>query len=734
VRALSFCTASAATLFAAAPALAQDAADDTDAIIVTAQRRAEDIIDVAASINALGADAIRERRIEQVSDFVAQMANVDVKENSPGILPVITIRGVGLNDFSATNNPSAGVYVDEVYLSSLALLNADFFDLERVEALRGPQGTLYGRNSTAGAINIISARPNLSGFSGRLAAGYGNYETANLEGMINVPISDDLALRLSGKFIDQGEGFYFDRSEDSDLGRREVLLGRAQLLWAPNSAFEGLLKVEGQRVRSESGAPEFFGALPNGSASCPGSPQCTDFLGFSEPDNDPFRGDFSVDPSYDIDQWSATLRLVADLGAVELTSVTGFIDFERQWGADTDATPFRQTDFIETDDIQQFSQELRLASDSDGGLRWLLGAFYSRDDVVGRYDGNLQDLFNTTLLTTWDQTTQSAAIFANVEYPLSETVSVVGGLRYTWEEKENVADNLDLVSLCPGSFLSLTPCGAGPVSLASIDATIDDSNWSWRVGLNWTPVQDTLIYASISRGTKSGGFFSGVATSPGQLTPYEPETLTAYEVGAKRRMADYEVTAALFYYDYRDVQTFIRDDSGGLPIQRLGNVDEATIYGADLAASWRPASFDSLTLSATLGLLNTELGSFSSSAGLVPAGNELPDAPEISGTLGISYEHDLTATWSGRVQAEGRYAGDMFKDSLNDPLIATEDYWTFNARAILENTDGWSISLWGRNLTDERYVTQGVNLLALGYGSRVYGAPRTYGLTVTREF
>jgi iron complex outermembrane receptor protein len=199
-------------------------------------------------------------------------------------------------------------------------------------------------------------------------------------------------------------------------------------------------------------------------------------------------------------------------------------------------------------------------------------------------------------------------------------------------------------------------------------------------------------------------------------------------------MADYEVTAALFYYDYRDVQTFIRDDSGGLPIQRLGNVDEATIYGADLAASWRPASFDSLTLSATLGLLNTELGSFSSSAGLVPAGNELPDAPEISGTLGISYEHDLTATWSGRVQAEGRYAGDMFKDSLNDPLIATEDYWTFNARAILENTDGWSISLWGRNLTDERYVTQGVNLLALGYGSRVYGAPRTYGLTVTREF
>lgn len=616
----------------------------------------------------------------------------------------------------------------------MALLNADFFDLERVEALRGPQGTLYGRNSTAGAINIISARPSQSGVFGRLTAGYGNYETAEIEGMVNVPISETLAIRLSGKAIDQGEGFYFDTSDNDDLGRREVLLGRAQVLWAPGPNFEALFKVEGQRVRSEIGAGEFFGLLPNAGAACPGSPQCTDFLGYFDPDGDPFRGDWSVDPRYDIDQLSAMLRLEADLGTATFTSITGYVDFDRQWGADTDAGPFRQTDFIETDDIQQFSQEVRLASDAGEGLSWLVGAFYSSDDVVGRYDGNLQDLFNTTYLTTWDQTTQSAAVFSNVEVPLTETLTAVGGLRYTWEEKENTTDNSDLVSLCPGSLLSLTPCGLGPVSLASIDETIDDTNWSWRVGLNWAPADDTLVYASISQGTKSGGFFSGVATNPGQLVPYEPETLIAYEIGAKRRTGAYELTAALFYYDYKDVQTFIRDDSGGLPVQRLGNVEEATIYGADLTALWRPARVEGLALSASIGLLSTELGAFESSAGLVPAGNELPDAPELTGTLGVSYERELSEAWSARFEAEGHYAGDMFKDSLNDPLIATDAYWTFNGRAILENAGGWSLSLWGRNLSDERYATQGVNQLPLGYAFRVYGAPRTYGLSISREF
>ena len=247
-------------------------------------------------------------------------------------------------------------------------------------------------------------------------------------------------------------------------------------------------------------------------------------------------------------------------------------------------------------------------------------------------------------------------------------------------------------------------------------------------------MDNTLVYASASQGTKSGGFFSGVATNSAQLQPYLPETLISYEVGAKRRDGEYEFTAAAFFYDYQDVQTFISDDSGGLPIQRLGNVDEATIYGADLSASFSPASLDGLTLLASLGLLNSELGAFNASSGLVPAGNEMPNAPELSGTLGVDWVGDLSPDWTLRLQGEGRYADAMFKDSLNDPLIASDAYWTVNGRAILSNNDGLSVSIWGRNIGDERYVTQGVNNLALGVGFRVYGAPRTYGISLAKEF
>ena len=730
---------SVGVLLATAPAHAQDDSmgDDTervyDAVIVTAQKRAQDIIDVGATINAIGADDIQQRRVEQVSDFVNQLANVDVKDNSPGVLPVISIRGIGLNDFSATNNPAAGVYVDEVYLSSLALLNTDFFDLERLEALRGPQGTLYGRNSTAGAINVISARPDFDGVSGRVAAGYGNYETADIEGAFNLPVSDTLAVRLSGKYINQGEGFFYDTSDQSDIGQRDVRLGRFQALWKPTSNFQALFKLEGQRSRSEVGAGEFFGALPNGSATCPGSPQCTDFLGYFDPDDDPYRGDWSVNPAYDVDQWAGTLRLEADLGGVTITSITGYVDFDRQWGADTDGTPYRQTDFVETDDIQQFSQEVRVSGDT-GNTSWIAGVFYSTDDVVGRYEGELQDLFNTTTLTLWDQTSSSAAVFGNVDYVVSDSLSLVAGLRYTSEEKEYLGADYDLVSLAPGSGFSMAPFGSPPVTLAFIDDKIDDQNWSWKLGMNWTPVDDSLVYATISQGTKSGGFFSGVATTSAQLQPYEPETLIAYEVGAKKRAGAYDISGAVFYYDYQDVQTFIRDESGGLPIQRLGNVNEATILGADLTASYRPEALQGLMVSASLGFLDTELGEFASSTGPVPAGNKLPNAPDFSGTFGAEYEHDLSTDWSLRLQGEARYSDSSYNDSLNDPLIAADSYWTFNGRVIFAHSDGWSVSVWGRNLADERYVTQGVNNLALGYGYRVYGAPRTYGISIAREF
>lgn len=734
----AMCVTLAPIVANAADAPASDPTE-LEVVTVTAQKRVQDTLDVGLNVAVVGAEDLAARRVTQVTDIAAFTPNVGIKENMPGILPVVTIRGVGLNDFSVVNNPSAGVYVDEVYLSSLALMNFDLFDLERMEALKGPQGTLYGRNSTAGAINVVTAKPSFRGREGRLAASYGDYEALDLEGMVNVPVSDTFALRLAGKYVRQDEGYFFNRSLGRDIGRRDVRMVRAQALWRPTPDLEVLTKVEIQKSRSEVGAPEFFGLIrPAGAPAslvCPGSPGCLDLLGYRDVDGDPFKGEYSVDPSYDLDQRALTTRINADLGWATLTSITGYIDFKREWGADTDAGPFPELDFIAKDRVHQLSQELRLAGSTDR-TEWLAGVFASRDRVKTSYDGDLRALLNTRLYTFADQTSKSAAVFGNVEHRLTPTLSLVAGLRYTWEEKHNDAFDLDLVSQCPASFLSLVPCGAGPVTLAAIDREIDDRNWSWKAGLNWKPAPLTLVYASVSQGVKSGGFFSGVATTTAQLQPYRPETLIDYEVGIKQRLPEVGLSwsGSAFYYDYKDVQTFIRDESGGLPIQRLGNVRKAEIYGADLDVSFSPRALEGLDLTAGLGLLHTELGAFTSSAGLIPKGNRLPDAPKVSFNVAAAYTLRLSDELQARVQVDGQRNGKSFKDALNDPLIVAPAYWQWNARASILSSDDWDVAVWVKNLADKRYLTQAVNNLPLGIGFRVYGAPRTWGVSVSKTF
>ncbi|WP_332768141.1 TonB-dependent receptor [Phenylobacterium sp.] len=728
----------AAVLLTGFQARAQEATV-MEEITVTAQKRAQDVLDVGGTLEVVGATELAERRIEQVRDLTSVVSSLDIKEQVAGAMPIITIRGVGLDDFSSTNNPSAGVYVDEVYLASLAQMSFDLFDLERVEVLKGPQGTLYGRNSTAGAINIVTAKPSTDGFSARAAAGVGNYDSYDLEGMVNVPVSDTLALRFAAKTIQQGEGYYFNRVINRDIGRRDLWIGRALARWTPNEALDINLKIEGQRSRSEMGQGEYFGQFPSplaAGAPCPGSPRCSNFFGYVDLDGDPFRGDWSGRHFYNFDQVATTLKVDWDLGFATLTSVTGYANFARSFYIDTDASPLRQTDFIQTDKINQLSQELRLAGSSER-LEWLVGGFLSTDRVKVTTPGFFEDLFNTRTMSVADQSTDSAAVFAHGEWKVSERLSVVTGLRYTWEEKSNRGGAVDLVELCPGSALTLAPCGAGPIPLSFIDQKIDDTNWSWKLGLNLKADPLTLFYVSASQGVKSGGFFSGMTTATAQLIPYKPERLVALEAGWKRRVPDIglQASASVFFYGYHDVQSFIRDTSGALPIQRLGNIDQADLYGADLDLTLRPPSLEGLTLQAGLGLLHTKLGSFAVTGGVVPSGNELPNAPALTFNGSAQYDIDLSEAWSLSLQGGAHYSDEVFKDALNDPLLHQENYWTFDGRvALISTAHDLEITVWGKNLTDDQHLTQGINLAALGYGNRNYNAPRTYGVTLAKRW
>ncbi|MGE0044763.1 MAG: TonB-dependent receptor [Hyphomonadaceae bacterium] len=737
----ALCATTALTAaLAAAPAFAQDSEDE---IVVTAQRRAERTLDIGLNVSTLSAQALTDNRVAQVVDLAGLIGNIDIKEQVPGAMPVVTIRGVGLDDFSATNSASAGIYVDEVYLASTAMMSTELYDLARVEVLKGPQGTLYGRNSTAGALNIITQAPR-DFFEASLRAGYGNYETAELEGMINVPVNEALALRFSARTVQQGEGYWTSRLLPGEtIGERDVISARAQALWSPSNTLEVLLKVEGTRSRSEMGQPEFFGAIDPTTAIPAGPPfalcapylaggtdntPCSDVFGYTDTDNDPFTGDWTTDAPYDIDAWDFTARITADLNFATLTSISGYRYHDRAFFIDTDATPFPQTDFLQTDTIEQYSQELRLTGESER-VDWVLGAFASHDEVDVFTPGFHDFLFVTQTLTEAHQETNSAALFGHAEWRLTDRLSLITGLRYTWEERSFEGGTFDLN---PFGMSLLCMCAA-PTPVTFLDDEISDRNWSWRVGLEYQPNENTLLYANVSRGVKSGGFFSGITTSNDQLLPYEPEELTAYEIGLKLRIPEgnLRVETSVFYYDYSDFQTFTRFDSVPLPVQRLANIGEAEVWGLDLDIIWSPV--ENLDLIARMGFLDSQLGAFETTAGPIAAGNRLPNAPELTFTGGARWGFDLDPIGlNGAIQVDANYTSDAFKDALNNPRIASDSHWIWNARFSLTPPDeNWEFAVWGRNLGDEQYVSQGLDVGALGYGNRNYNAPMTFGATLT---
>ena len=697
-------------------------------IVVTAQKREQRLLDVGLNVSSFSGETLSKQKIEQIRDVAAFVPNVDIKEQVPGAIPVVTIRGVGLDDFSTTNSPAAGIYVDEVPLSSLALMSFDFYDLDRLEVLKGPQGTLYGRNSTAGAINVLSAKPR-DEFEAYAKAGVGSYETYDLEAMVNPVVSSWLKLRFSGKSVHQLKGFWTSRYlEDGsrgerDIGKRDILSGRVQALITPTDWLDIRLKLGGLRQRSELGQPESFGTV------CPPPFQpvdpahCTDLHLYADKDGDPFTGDWTGKFPYNIDQWDPVATVNADLGFAELTSVSGYTRFHRMFHIDSDATPFDQFDFVQHDKVRQFTQELRLASDSRW-VGWLVGGFYSWDKINVETPGSHGGLipFEESLILA-EQKTKSAAAFGNTSWHLTDTLDFVAGLRFTWEERDYVGGStwtVPIPTLIETTFL---------------DDSISDENWSWKLGLEWRALANTLLYANASRGVKSGGFFSGVTTQNAQLRPYEPESLIAYEAGGKTEILDRTLFlgASGFYYDYHDVQTFMRN--GSAPVQLIGNVDKARVYGADFDILWRPT--ESLTLQEGVGILDTHLDSFLGPGGnAVPEGNELPNAPALTYNVLARYEVPLHV-WSthAALQVDAHYADSVFKEATNDPVIRAKPYWIANARlSLFDESERFELAVWGKNLSDTVYVVQGLDVTTFGIGNRNYNAPRTIGGELVYRF
>lgn len=729
-------------------------------IVVTAQRREQKLSEVPITIAAFDADRLRESGVRDLEDAAALVSNAQIFQNNGSGAPVWIIRGVGIVDFNTNNTPAAAVYLDDIYQVSSVFGSISLFDIERVEILKGPQGGLYGRNTSGGAVRVVTRSPDLAEPAGELIAGYGRWGRYNLEGGASIPLIDDqLAVRFSGKVEKSDDGWQHSIAAGGDHGKLDAYAVRGQLLARPGDDFDARLIVDAGSDNSEFVLPRARGYYAPGGVGYP--PTCAAILqgrnddscltfeqaltgsgpGVAQQSQDGRR--VLADPfsRNNNDTLGVTALANVRLGSLTLTSVSGYRDFDFKQRQENDGIPGEWGHQISGSFFEAYSQELRLASASDQRLTWIVGASYGRDTLQERRTFLARDnlfysaIFGSPLIFNlyYDQETVSWAGFGQADYALTDTLTLSGALRYTDEHKEYRNGGIGL----PG----IDNIFATPLS----DDYDLGERWSGKLSLSWRASAGSMLYASLSRGFKSGGFFGGFGFSgQASIAPYTEETVNALELGAKNTLLDGRLglNIAVFYYDYADVQSFATDNDPILgTITRLRNVGDSQHIGAELESFVVPV--EGLRLSATVGYLSAEIedspSNFFSATGEVLTfnGQQRLYAPEWSWTVQASYDAELSAgrlrlaaDLDGRTTlVEGAALAGTGQLSLVDEAIkATPGYTLVNGRISYQPTDAqWEVSLYGRNLLDRSYRTVWGSD-GLGNSWRLYGEPRNYGI------
>ena len=743
-----------------APASAQQVA--LEEITVTATRRAESLQDVASSATVFSGDDLATLKIVEPRDLAEQTPGLLTKFGPNGLATVgFYMRGVGINDFTGTVDPSVGVYVDEVFAPTPDMLNFAVYDIERVEVLRGPQGTLYGRNSTGGAINFITERPTET-FEGYVRAGYGSYETATITGALSGPFSETLLGRLSVNAVNSssGSGYSYNRFTDNELGKIESLALRGQLLWEPTDDLSMRLMYNYGDSKSEQALlqhvptrdPDNVGVIcdPVIAGRVDTSGACIDFLGYYDNDGKVYDGAANVDPELKLRSDDVTLTIDWQASAFTLTSITGYADFSKRQSQDIDASPNVVADNYTFNDVENFSQEVRLTSNESARLPWIIGVNYAKTDIDWFQTIDLSDLAIPTSNGAV-QSTEAWAIFGQLTVPITDTLEFTGGLRYTDETREwmgatfvGTFATLDAAYASGAPRLSQLPLPAGdPGAGGPLDfpTKLTKDKVDYSAVLKYQPNDDAMFYLSVSEAFRSGGYSSAVIFSQEALEPYGPEELTAYEIGAKLSLADNSIrlNASAFFYDFKDFQaTFVRATEASARLQNAGDVE---IMGLEASLDW--AATPRLNLSAGISLLDSEIVStdvvlppLDGSPDTTIKGNEIPNAPQVSFNGRIAYQMPLGANFALGLQTDFNYVDEHFLEPNNREYLAESGYFLINGRVTLMPTDGpWQVSLWGKNLGDEEYRSAAQDLaFALGFSEIVNGMPLTWGVEFEYRF
>lgn len=601
-------------------ALAQEApvAEDNDEIVVTAQRREQSLLDVPLAVSALGGDTLAQKGIGNSSELAAAVPNLQINSPFGNTQPNFSLRGIGVaNEYNSNQASPVGVYIDDVYLAPRTSHGMGLFDLDRIEVLRGPQGTLFGRNTTGGAVNFITKKPSLSGSNGYAELGYGNFNTFTGKAAVETTLSEDaVGLRVAVNYAN-GDGMIKNVfAGGRDANSIDTLQGRATLRIKPgDGGLDIVLKAYGGRDRGTQAGVHGLGAFRAG-------------LGFFET-NENRLGDNNTDA------WGFSGTIGVDLSdAVRLTSITSYDGGKQDLQQAADGSPLDILDITWQSKYRQFSQEMRLNYSSDA-LNLVGGVFYGWDRNITDNQFNLPLPPAGGFYQHYRQVRKSYAIFAQGDVNLSDQLVLTVGARYT-KDKSRYDDAfaflfLGTVDDVPFPIATTVPC-ATPAGTCAFDANarlaLSDTNnaLTGRIALSYTLPDDTLIYASFNRGYRAGAVNGGGYTSSAGISYIEPEKVNAYELGFKGRYFDRVLTlaASLFYYDYTNQQ--LQDTRPG-PVSFLVNTPKSEVYGAELEATVKPSS--SFSLNFALGLLQTKYKELTLQ-GTDLSGNDLPFSPKLT--------------------------------------------------------------------------------------------------------
>lgn len=748
-------------LIAAMPALAQtapaSAAETAEApqgipdIIVTAQRREENLQKAAIAVSAVAGDTLIKNSISQATDLTRLVPSLQIAPASS--LTQIYLRGVGTFGSNAFAEQGVAFNLDGVYLSRPAAPAGLFYDLERIEVLKGPQGTLYGRNATGGALNVITAKPKLGVLGGNLNAEYGNYNAIKGSGAINVPIGEHVAFRLAGQYA-KHDGYFSDGYDDED-----TQAVRGQLRGETGTGLDATLSIDYAHVGGKGSGGTIMPLLDGKDRLGPSDPRViAEYLTRSPTAPVPqviARGDGYQDNRF----FGAAMTVNADLGFAKLTVIPAYRK------TDLDFVSYASSFLIDvTEKSDQMSLETRL-SNTSGPLNWVVGGYYFTEHIVA--DQFFDQASNGTRIKS-RLGTDSHAFFGQGTWSLTDTFRVTGGVRYTSETKMQTteAHTLPFVGFVPGLF-PLVPIILDIPSFPKTDVTF--SKVTWKAGVEFDLGPRSLVYASVSTGFKSGALFSAE-----RVNYSRPETLRAYTIGSKNRFFDNKLqfNVEAFYWDYKDQQIThlgavqVATTPGGPifgPVFATENAGAATIYGAEAELQFQPTRNDLFT--ANVQYLHARYDSlqyqFYSTGGAAPvvgcataltnqtgaspqariynvncSGKPVVNAPTWS--INAGYQHTFSLGNSGRViaGADTRIESSRFLSIDYLALGRQGSYMMSNARLTYETANGrYSLTGFINNLENELVYSN--SLQSPAKAGTIYNQlrpPRTYGVRASVKF